>query len=201
MKTIENSIDNLEQILEALASQGKDLADDIKTLINTKPDDNSDEIERILLSLNDVKAKLDFENLKAMLMSLNRKIEKVPYIIPVTHHHHLDRSSKGLVVGIFSGLLFIAVLTGLTAYLLNRNASLALNSDKLLYLRAYNPEYLNRVDLAFVSARDSLVKVAEEKIIHLKQLQEAELSLKNKEAELKKARLFKQKLQKRKPSK
>lgn len=201
MKTIEESLDNFGQILEALASQGKDLADNVKMLINVKPANYTDDIKKILQGIKDVSEKSYSEDLKAMLISLNRKIDKVPLVIPVKNFHHLDRKSNGLVTGIFVGFLFIAVLTGLSAYLLNRNANLALDSDKLLYLRAYNPEYLTRVDLAFASARDSLVSVAEEKILRQKQLQDAELALREKEAELKKAKLFKENLQKKRQKK
>ncbi|RNL50327.1 hypothetical protein [Pedobacter jejuensis] len=201
MKTIEQSLDNFGEILEALATQSKALEDNVRTLINTQPADYGDDFKKVLQELTDVNGKLDREDLKAMLVSLNRKIEKVPDIIPVKHHHYLDKNSKGLVVGIFSGFIFIAVLTGLTAYILNRNASLALDSDKLLYLRAYNPEYLNRVDLAFVSARDSLVRAAKEIILNQEQLLQAEQSLRNKETELNKARLLKKKLQHRRQKK
>ncbi|KQS41000.1 hypothetical protein [Pedobacter sp. Leaf194] len=201
MKTIEQSLDNFGEILEALATQSKALEDNVRTLINTKPADYGDDFKKVLQELTDVNGKLDREDLKAMLVSLNRKIEKVPDIIPVKHHHYLDKSSKGLVIGIFTGLLFIAVLTGLSAYILNRNASLALDSDKLLYLRAYNPEYLMRIDLGFVSSRDSLVRVAKEIILNQEQLLQAEQTLRNKEVELNKARLLKKKIEQRRQKK
>lgn len=201
MKTVDESLDNFGEILEALATQSKAMEDNVRTLINTQPADYGDDFKKILQGLNDVNGKLDSEDLKSMLVSLNRKIEKVPTIIPVRHHHHLDKNSKGLVIGIFAGLLFIAVLTGLSAYILNRNASLALDSDKLLYLRAYNPEYLSKVDLGFLSSRDSLVRAAKEIILNQEQLLQAEQTLRNKEAELNKARLLKKKLQNRRGKK
>lgn len=197
MKTVEQSLDNFGEILEALATQSKALEDNIRTLINTQPADSSDDLKKVLHGLNDIKGKLDSEDLKTMLVSLNRKIENIPTAIPVRHHHHLDKNSKGLVIGIFAGLLFIAVLTGLSAYILNRNASLALDSDKLLYLRAYNPEYLTQIDLGFISSRDSLVRAAKEIILNQEQLLQADQTLRNKAAEFNKARLLKKKLQQR----
>ncbi|RZK63120.1 MAG: hypothetical protein EOO85_31605 [Pedobacter sp.] len=192
MKTVEESLDNFGQILEALASQGKELNDNMEVLINKQPANYDDNFKEVLQAVIGVNGKLDLENLKAMLVSLNGKIEKIPKAIPVKHHHHLDKISKGLMIGIFVGFIFIAVLTGLSIYLLRRNASLALDSDKLLYLRSYNPEYLNRVDLAFASDRDSMFKVAEERILHQKQLQEAERAITEKEVELNKVRSVKE---------
>ena len=177
------------------------MEDNVRTLINTQPADYGNEFKKLLQRLNDANGKLDSEDLKAMLVSLNRKIEKIPNTIPVKHHHHFDKNSKGLVTGIFAGLLLIAVLTGLSAYLLKRNASLALDSDKLLYLRAYNPEYLSKIDLGFLSSRDSLVRAAKEIILNQEQLLQAEQTLRNKEAELNKARLLKKKLQKKREKK
>ena len=201
MKTVEQSLDNFGEILEALAIQSKGLENNMRTLIDARPADYADDFKKVLQGVIDINGKLDREDLKAMLVSLNRKIEKVPTIIPVRHHHHLDKNSKGLIIGIFAGLLFIAVLTGLSAYILNRNASLALDSDKLLYLRAYNPEYLTRIDLGFVSSRDSLVRAAKEIMLNQEQLLQAEQTLRKKEAGLNKARLQKKKLQHRRGKK
>jgi cell division protein FtsL len=52
------------------------------------------------------------ENISALFEQMDKKIEAVPKVIPVRHHHHFDQNSKWILISFFSLVLAVSVLSG-----------------------------------------------------------------------------------------
>ncbi|WEA01672.1 hypothetical protein [Mucilaginibacter sp. SJ] len=76
--------------------------------------DYKDELKHVgsqLALLNENYAK---ERWQARLDQLDNRIQAIPKVIPVEHHHHFEAKSKWILIIYFMLILLVAVLTGTT---------------------------------------------------------------------------------------
>lgn len=110
-----------EEVINQLIKDNRDLQER-QSAMETKaslypqvyiPDYNNElkQMGSQLALLNENYAK---ERWQARLDQLDKRIQAIPKVIPIEHHHHFDPKSKWMLIVYFMLILFVAVLTGTT---------------------------------------------------------------------------------------
>jgi hypothetical protein len=118
---LKERLDSQEEITDQLVKHSQEQAERIAKL-ETKADsypkvyapDHSAELAAIRNELKDLNDNYKKENFDARCAILDKRIDAVPKVIPVEHHHHFNPKSKWMFIIYFLLVVVVSVFCGLT---------------------------------------------------------------------------------------
>jgi hypothetical protein len=126
-ETEENAYD---EFIEQLIQQNRELLE-LQSASNTKPSDYptvyipdyNNNLKLIQDQLDKLNQGYKKENISALFEQMDKKINAMPKVIPVKHHHHFDPKSKWIPVVYFILVIAVSILTRDVYRICNRDIS------------------------------------------------------------------------------
>lgn len=161
MDKLEEKIESLEQVIEALIGRFRNVEIVVGSLAENEPKDYGERLKSIIKLLSCTEQKASLQELKRSLDQLREKIELNPKKTEIMHHHHLDIKSRSRLWWLLTIFITVSISLGSSVSLLIRNHELFTDSEKYRMVRAFYPRQSKQLDEVYQKNRKGLLAVAD----------------------------------------
>lgn len=174
MERSEEKLESLEQVIEALVGQFKELEEPLRAFLKVKAPNYDVALEKIYSVLDTSNKSTEIRELTAAVKSLSQKVDTVPNPIRVQTKNSYDIKSKFFFWGAVVVFLSVAISVGLAVFFGVRNSELSGEANRFKVVRAYYLDVANAIDSAYLKNRDTLMHLTGVKIQERNTLSDAE---------------------------
>jgi len=161
MDKLEEKIESLEQVIEALIGRFRNVEIVVGSLAENEPKDYGDTLQSIVALLRCTEQMASFKELKSLLEHLREKIEANSKKLEIRHYHHFDIKSRSRLWWLFAIFFTVSISFGSAVSLLIRNHQLSTDAEKHKVFRAFYPRQAKQLEEAFHNNSEGLLAVAD----------------------------------------
>ncbi len=161
MDKLEEKIESLEQVIEALIGRFRNVEIVVGSLAENEPKDYGETLQSIIELLKRTEQKASFQELKNSLGQLRERVEANSKKSETIHYHHLDIKSRSRLWWLFAIFIMVSASLGSSVSLLIRNHRLFTDSEKYKVVRAFYPRQSKQLDEAYRNNSNGLLAVAD----------------------------------------
>ncbi|RZJ35005.1 MAG: hypothetical protein EOO18_08175 [Chryseobacterium sp.] len=194
MEKTDEKLENIEQVMELLIAQIKSQGKKLSFLVEREEITISTCAEEISPEAGSIPKAEDFENLNYTMEKLTEKINTLPKVFNMKHHHSFETKSKSYTIGAVIIFIVVALSAGASFFLIFRNSELSDESDKFRIIRGNYPDLAKEIDTFYLKDKERIMKDAEVKIIHNQSMLDAETKENKAKKEYEKAKAQKKRL-------
>lgn len=161
MDKLEEKIESLEQVIEALIGRFRNVEIVVGSLAEHEPKDYSQTLASITKLLTSTEQKASLQALKSSLDQLHERMRSPSNKSEIMHHHHLDIKSRSRLWWFFTLFVIVSASLGSSVSLLIRNHRLFADAEKYKVVRAFYPLQAKELDQVYDRSRRTLLAAAD----------------------------------------
>lgn len=161
MDKLEEKIESLEQVIEALIGRFRNVEIVVGSLAEQEPKDYSQALASITKLLTSSQEKASLEAFKSSLDQLHERMRSHSNKSETRHYHHLDLKSRSRLWWFLAVFVIVSASLGTSVSLLTRNHRLFTDAEKYRVVRAFYPLQTKEVDRAYGRNRKGLLAVCD----------------------------------------
>ncbi|TCD01299.1 hypothetical protein [Pedobacter psychroterrae] len=161
MDKLEEKIESLEQVIEALIGRCRNIEIVVGGLAESEPKDYGETLQSIITLLRRMGQKASLNEVKNSLSQLREKMELNSKKSETIHYHHLDIRSRSRLWWLFAIFITVSASSGSCISMLIRNHQLSTDAEKYRVVRAFYPLQSKQLDEAYHNNSEGLLAVAD----------------------------------------
>jgi len=161
MDKLEEKIEALEQVIEALIGRCRNIEIVVGGLAENEPKDYGETLRSIIELIRRMDQKASLDEVKNSLSQLREQMELNSKKSETLHYHHLDIKSRSRVWWLVAIFITVSASLGSCVSMLIRNYQLSADAEKYKVVRAFYPLQSKELDEAYRNNSKGLLSVAD----------------------------------------